>query len=320
MYHGLSRMVAFSTGLSRGVALCWTLLAAQVAAASPLTWDMFSLPAGYGGEAIMERDGRDAQVIRFDVSRRWMRRNSFLIVDGLGESLIESRLGAEAESWTIDTRSSMAMRTNRFPENLQEAGEVVLSPIAALRPLIEREIGIETVPADLGEGWRRIRATVGGRVVELDLTGRDVAAYREFLEPDRMVYEVLYEDWRDLLSGARAPHATVSRSRDPATGDLGSTLYRIRIDRELPERSPPPEFVLPAGFTIVDHIEGVTKREDGTVIAPIVPGQAPEASEPGATPPQSVQTGVPGLGRLLIGIGVVVVLSAGLLAFRRKSR
>lgn len=296
--------------------MLWGLFAVQLAAASPLTWEMFSLPPGCGGEAIMERDGRDAQVIRFDVSRHWMRRNAFLIADGLGESLIESRLGTATESWTIDARSFMATRTRRFPEDLQEAGEVVLSPIAALRPLIEREIGIETVVSDLAENGRRVRATVGGRVVELDLIGKDVAAYREFLEPDRMVYEVLYEDWRDLPSGARAPHATISRSRDPATGDWGSTRYRIRIDRELPERSPPPDFVLPTGFTIVDHVEGVTKREDGTVIAPIVYEQA---SEPGAATSAHLTGSGQGLGRLLIGIGVVVVLAAGLLAFRRKA-
>ena len=293
--------------------MLWGLFAVQLAAASPLTWEMFSLPPGCGGEAIMERDGRDAQVIRFDVSRHWMRRNTFLIVDGLGESLIESRLGTETESWTIDARSFMATRTRRFPEDLQEAGEVVLSPIAALRPLIEREIGIEAVVSDLAEYGRRVRATVGGRVVEFDLIGKDVAAYREFLDPDRMISEVLYEDWRDLPSGARAPHATVSRSRDPATGDWDSTRYRIRIDRELPERSPPPDFVLPAGFTIVDRVEGVTKREDGTIIAPIV---YEEASDHGAI---SAPGPGPGLGRLLIGIGVVVVLVGGLLALIRKS-
>ena len=316
MYHGPSRPVARSNRLIRGVAVFFGFFAVQLAAASPLTWEMFSLPPGCGGEAVMEREGRDAQVIRFDVSRRWMRRNAFLIVDGLGESLIESRLGTEAESWTIDARSSMAMRTNRFPEDLQEAGEVDVSPIAALRPLIERAIEIETVPSDLGENGRRVRATVTGRLVEFDLAGREVIAYRELLGPDRMVSEVLYEDWRDLPSGARAPHATIARYRDPATGEWRSIRYRIRIDRELTERSPPPDFELPAGFTIVDHVEGVTKRADGTVIAPIVYEQA---SEPGAaTSAHSTGSG-PGLGRLLIGIGVVVVLVAGLLAFRRIS-
>lgn len=266
----------------------------------------------------MEREGRDAQVIRFDVSRQWMRRNAFLIVDGLGESLVESRLGTYAESWTVDARSSIARRTNRFGTDLQEAGEVDVSPVAALRPLIEREIGIETIPSDLGEGERRVRATVGDRVVEFDLTGRDVAAYRAFLAPDRMISEVLYEDWRDLPTGARAPHATISRYRDPATGEWRSIRYRIRIDRELTEQSPPPDFVLPGGFSVIDHIEGVSKREDGTVIAPIVPGQGSEASEPVASTSRTARSG-PGLGRLLIGIGVVVVLVAGLLAFKKNA-
>jgi hypothetical protein len=287
--------------------------------ADPLTWDMFILPVGFEGEAIMEYQGRSSQIIAFTVTRDWVRRDAYLIVDGLGDSLIDARLSTHTESWMVNPASGVASRTNRFGTELQEAGETNISPIGALRPVIERAMATEDIPSELGANGRRVQVSKDGFVMEFDIVNREVVSYREMRENTKVAFlEIHYRDWMDLPSGRRIP-TTIETNR---IGNLNSapvtTVHRIQSPNELVTSVTPPPFVVPGGFTVADHFEGVTKGPDGRVLGPIERGQR-LASHGAAPNPGSQPGGGPNMTRLLIGAGVLLVAIAGFIAMKRRS-
>lgn len=312
--HALKRV-----GRLRSWALPFSLLiAGGIARAEPLTWGMFSLPPAYGGEARMEYQGRDAQVIEFAIHRDWVRRTSYLIVDGVGNSLLESRLSNLTESWTISPQSHTATRTMRFKLELEEPGEIGVSPIGALRPVIVTGVDMEPVTSELGDQGRRLRGTLDEWTVELDIVGRDLVAYRRISPGAKWTEQVAYEDWHDLPTGGRAPRRTVVTSLGP---DGATTLrYRHRIVRfdELSGSTPAPTFTVPGGFTVVDHIEGVTKTSDGRILGPMEPGER-LASHTGLSGQGSARTGAVSLPRLALGAGALLIAVAGIIALRRRT-
>ncbi|RMH30401.1 MAG: hypothetical protein D6692_01765 [Planctomycetota bacterium] len=306
------RNVALLHGVYALVGLCGSAVAA------PLDWSMFSLPFGYGGEAVMAYNGRDTQNIAFEVARDWVRREAYLILGDLGESLIDARLSGYVESWTVDARSLTAIRSNRFATELSEAGELDLSPIGALRPVIERELDAEEIP---GEGHnasaRTIRVVLeDGSRAEFDVVGGDVAAYRRLDEGGTAQVEVAYLDWKELVGGGRYPGRIVTIRQLPDGTGEAVTETRLVDVHPLRPGSQPPAFRVPEGFSVIDHIEGVSKRADGSVIAPIVAeGDAEPRFAP--VPPTGRRASGVAYWKLVVGAGVLMVLTAGIVAKRK---
>ena len=277
-------------------------------------WEQFRLPSSYSGNADIVPDDPGNEVwtrVAFDVSMVSTYTVRYLQVAGVGESISQIRFGDMNESLIIYPSQQQVQRTNRFAETYTDAGESEFSPIPIIRSLQRRSSFIEVEEvARTNDGLVTLRITDPERqdsgYIEIDYKNDELVEYRSSPRGNHFVNTVTYQEWRDFPSGTHIPTKMVSRMSIPSLGEEDVVMYiSLKDYKENPtgERIKPPQ--IPAGFTVIDHIEGVTKT-DGEVIAPIQYGQPPKQSSslPGARGKQA--------SKLFIWLGVGFVVIAGI--------
>lgn len=306
------------------IALCFAIaiFGTTIARSEPLSWDRFSLPIGYAGNAELLFDGRPAQRLEFESARGWVKRVAFAILPGVGESLIDARVGSYTESWSLDARSSLATRTERFATELTDAGEFHYSPFGVIRPLIERKADatVEPMPSLGADGWRAT-AQLDGSVYEIDVVGRDVAQVRIMQAGQPRAHtSVAYSDWIDLGSSGRAPTTAVLTGDMPDGSGVMSIEYRLQIARVITEGTQVPELSVPDGYTVIDRIEGVSRRSDGTILGPIGTEASDAATDRGPLGPASHTSNSRSWQRATLIAGICMFVVAGVVLWHGKSR
>ena len=235
---------------------------------------------------------------------------SYLQIAGVGESINEIRYGDDNESLLIYTSAQQVQRTNRFADTYTDAGESEFSPMPIIRSLQRRSSFIEVEEvARTNDGLVTLRITDPERqdsgYIEIDYKNDELVEYRSSPRGNHFVNTVAYQEWRDLPSGAHIPTKITSRISVPSMGYDTVMYITVNDFKENPAGEPikPPQ--VPTGFTVIDHIEGVTKI-DGKVIDKIQYGQPPKASKspPGTRGKQA--------SNLFIWIGVGFVVIAGI--------
>lgn len=295
-------------------ALFWAGLIGASASGQVVEWETFRLPDGYTGSSRMFVDGAEVQRVDFVIDRDWFKRTAFSILPGLGVGLLEARLATPKELLILSPSSFRVVRSDRFARTHTDAGEADLTPFAAVRMIVSRSAGdLATKSEPIPGGITRITLSGAGIDAELDYQDDRILAYREVRRGDRFMSEVEYSAWKNLPSGAHAPTVivhTIHSGADEAPMVIENRLYDLA---EVVGEVEPPAFQIPPNFTVIDYIEGVTKRANGEVIAPI--NQEPEAEQRPGTLKQSERWG----SWILTGLGVAFVLAAGLIWRSRRA-
>ncbi len=226
-------------------------------------------------------------------------------------------MGLDGETWTLNPTTRMVTRTDDFAQRHFLAGEADYSPIGVVRALrgLPRE-GLEfSTDPQTGVATYRVIVTHHGysAPVEVDIHNGRILAYRASFVSGRFHSQTTYEDWIELPGGGCVPTRVVSQSfdRSPTEPAIRNTAHISNV-RLIPPAAMPPPFPRPNNYVIVDEIEGVTKRFDGSVIAPIEYPQE-QLSRHG--------TGLsrPSLNTIFLVLGVALVILAGVV-WRARSR
>lgn len=284
--------------------------------------DSLCLPSGYACEVLIQIDGTETvpgtREARVSVASHWARVEYAQVIEGVGKSLVEVRMGADGETWVLNPASLTVRRSGDFAQRRIIAGESDFSPIGvvrALRAALER--GSESTSRSQPGGVVTYRVVVTHQSlsapVEVDIQDGRITAYRASFVAGRFYSQTVYDEWIELADGSCVPTRVVSESFNSGTGDpaIRNTVL-IRDICPLPAPATAPSFRIPPEYTVIDEIDGVTKKSDGTVIAPI---EYPDdrSSRPGLRGTQTA------MNTFLLASGVAIVILAGLI-WRAKSR
>lgn len=283
--------------------------------------DSLCLPSGYNCEAESRIDGTEVvsgvRRARVAVTQHWVWVERAEDIEGVGRTIVDVRMGANGETWALNPSIFRITRTDDFGQRHIIAGETDYSPVGVVRALrgLSRE-GLEfSTNPQTGVTTYRVIVTHHGysAPVEVDIHNGRILAYRASFVSGRFHSQTTYEDWVELPEGGCVPTRVVSQSfdRSPTEPAVRRTV-RVSDARLIAAASAPPPFPRPNGYVIVDEIEGVTKRSDGTVIAPIeYPAEQPSRHGTGLSRPS--------LNTALLVSGVALVILAGVV-WRARSR
>lgn len=274
--------------------------------------DQIKLPKQYAGRAIFayEQDGAkiDWKRVEFSLGMDFLSMKVFQTIPGTGDGILEVRYGDSTESILIRPAEFRVERDRRFANTLTDAGELDLSPMTILRTAKNRSGLVVEEVSKSEEGVSTLRLSDGtGQspgYAEVDILDNQIVEYRAQPRNGRFMVVEQYLDWQEIQPSQYAPTRIVSTLWTP--GDKESLVQYIRVEnlRVTDESDRPERPKTPHGFTVIDHIEGVTKT-DGKVIAAIEYG-APSDSSASSASADSERAGV-----LLVWIGVGFVVIAG---------
>lgn len=274
------------------------------------------LPSAYGGLAEMTR-GDDPSIrfrFRFAIGDEWTSATQMKVLPEGLEVPILHEYATELESWYYTLGEyERATRNKRFTLSRRMAIEQSLSPLPALRDVKSDDENVNAqieeddlhwvlhIDSEYGRRERIYFEKSTGRPVKqvsLDRAGT-IATIQEFL------------DWRPVGDG-EVPH-TIRLIPPGENGHEMRTTIVITESNPLDESTPPQRMTFGPDVLIIDEIENVTRRADGTVLGPIEQGTAASPSS------QSQGPGPTGLSsRTVVAIGVgLVLLAAAAIGYRR---
>lgn len=214
------------------------------------------------------------------------------------------------ETWRYHFDSQRAERSQQFAQWHTTAFESS-TPLGLVRQLRLSTPKVDSV--EIGDGVMSVTVVPTGPVTParrmLEFDSRSGFLLRTTTtNSGRVTSEIKFEDWRALPSGSFVPFL-VYFSAPGASADepnLEMTFIHTAV-AEIDRESPPDRVPLARGFTIVDEIDGVTRRADGTELGPIERGAPTGAVTAGRSP---------GAFRLssrtvmLVGVGLIILAGA----------
>ena len=282
--------------------------------------DNLCLPSGYRFEASIQISGTEtvlgSREARVAVSSDWVRIEHHQVIEGVGKNLIDIRIGAEGATWIWNPPSFTIRRNGDFAQRRIIAGETDFSPIGVVRALraVKTEGSESVLDPNTGAKTYRVMIVNQNRSgpVEIDIQNGRITSYRASFVGGRFYSQTTYEEWIELPDGSCVPTRIVSESFSGSSDEPAiRNTVSVRDIRIIPPTTPPPSVSVPPEYTLIDEIEGVTKKSDGTVIAPIhYPDDQDPSNGRGAAGPK--------LNVILLASGVVLVILAGLI-WRKKS-
>jgi len=279
------------------------------------SWERFRLPENYQGHAEIryELDGEMQywNEVDFSIGKKYVYLKRFRDIPGVGLSVIDVRNDNFDESLRIVPAENMIYRTRTFEQSYSESGESELSPLPIVRALSYRIDQIEITQSEYEDNGVLTyqlsgKDGVGYGVSEIDVQEDRIIAYRSGKVKSGFVSTIHYGKWIDLPSGAHVPTVIRSDIFDPQSETITRQVIELTDIVELASNYVHTIRPLPQGFTVIDHIEGVSKV-DGKVIDKIQYGQPLKSSStpPGARGKQA--------SKLFVWIGVGFVVVAGIM-------
>ncbi len=284
-------------------------------------WDSFRLPQQYSGTILSETWHENGPVTTqkcvFTLAENWLRMELFLVVPGVGDSLQQVRYCTFEESLLMSPIAFSVSRGTRFRDTLTDSGEVDMSPLPIVRAFaaeINKSLRVEVSGTE--QDVRTVK--VWGLSVdpsgycEIDVRGDEILEYRTGKSKDGWASRTSYSKWVDLPSGSHVPTEMVTVMKDPGDDPLTFQSLRRLVDfKETDYSSESKEMEVPSNYTIIDNIDGVTRRGDGSVIAEIERIVEPQGESSG-NGSQSLL-----IERVLIWGGVLFIIVAGVVWGKR---
>lgn len=275
--------------------------------------DRVPLPAAYRAKALRYLDDEQDPSMEFQVwmARDWSVGLQSIAQPGLGFVPLDYSYSTRQESWRYSFTGRRAERTNIFAERHHAPMESQVSPINVIRRLKAGGADVLEVVSGQDGTTKAILANRGNKFTTHllfdDATGA-LKAEQTVSPAGEVQMEYRFEDWRTFPSGASAPYQVYVAAKGVRTDDPGwqATMLLTEVE-EIDSASPPARLPLSSEFTIVDEIEGVSKRADGSVLGPIERQTQPTGINRNPPP------GAIGLGsRTVMLIGVGLILLAGI--------
>lgn len=260
------------------IALLVLLLASRTGADELLrALDSLCLASGYHCEAESRIDGSEVipgeRRARVAVTPAWAWIERTEQIEGVGPTVVDVRMGAHGETWTLIPSIFRVTRTDDFGRRYLLSGETEYSPVGvvrALRGLPREKLEFSTNPETGVTTYRAVITQRGySSPVELDIQHDRILAYRAAFVSGQFHSQTTYDNWIELPGGGCVPTRIVSKSFDHSMIEpaVRNTVLISDI-RVISPATSPPAFPRPTGYVIIDEIEGVTKRHDGSVVAP----------------------------------------------------
>lgn len=298
------------------VLFLWIAPPSQASESAPddFSWERFRLPENYQGHAVIqyELDGamRYWNEVDFSFGKKYVYLKRFKDIPGVGVSIIDVRNGDFDESLRVVPSENVIYRTRTFEQSYSESGESELSPLPIVRALFFQIDQIEIAKSEqMDDGVLTYQFSgkdgVGYGVSEIDVQEDRIIAYRSGKVKSGFVSTIHYGKWMDLPSGAHVPTVIRSDIFDPQSETITRQVIELTDIVELASNYVHTIRPLPQGFTVIDHIEGVSKV-DGKVIDKIQYGQPLKSNspQPGARGKQA--------SKFFIWIGAGFVIVAGI--------
>lgn len=283
-------------------------------------WDRFRLPENFQGHAERRYEQNEEwkywDEVDFSIGMSYVYLNRYRILKGVGRTVIDVRFDDLNESILISPLESQVQRTRRFEQTYTEAGEIEISPFPILRVLHfqsdqikihaseETEQGVVTIQFSGKDG-------LGYGISEIDIQGDRIIEYRSGKANERFISTIRYQEWVDLPSGDHVPTKIYSDTFDPQSEAVTRLVIRVSDIVELKPDFQPPKPPTPPGFTVIDHIDGVSKV-DGEVLGQINYGKVEDSSN------RRNATRGKQASNWLIWLGVGLVVLAGFLLRNRS--
>lgn len=282
-----------------------------------------SIADSYSGTAFATADSSPDSSpwkrVEFSIGASFLSWEVVQLLPGGRERVLEVRYGDMNESWLFYPSHFQATRNKRFANTLTDAGETDLSPMPIIRMVQSRTDQLEikkTAESGDGKVTLRVSDSTGTSVgySEIDILDGRIIEYRANLKNDKFITTVEYGGWIQLPSGKSVPTENISTLWDPGTDSTIIQTIHIEniVENDASYKPAKPRF--PASYTVIDHIEGVTKS-DGKVIGQDQSGQPSKSkySSPRSRGKQASQYFI------WIGVGFVVVAGV-MVGFKLKSR
>lgn len=240
----------------------------------------------------------------------WSRVDQWRQLPGLGENLI---LAGTNDGETIATffGNSHRIEIREIPPSTAHVdGPARLVPMPILNA-IRASRSVEKIKSHPdGETYSLdIPDLLGDTYFEIDVRDDRITAFRRGRSADQISSETTYEEYQKLDNGRELPRLITKTTEQPEPGSAPIKFEtRVTEVEELAPDAVMPTLMNIPGVTIVDRIEGVTRRADGSVIGPI----ETESNMPPATRPGGIS-----LNTILTWAGAALVLGAVFIYVRR---
>ena len=278
------------------------------------------LPSAYHAVAIVynDEDTDPSQKYEVWVSREWAVALQSLVQPGVGFFPFDYVHATSKETWRYSFQSLKAVRSSSFNDHHFVALETC-TPLYLLRELSSSDTVVHEVVHNSDSGMTdvtvalaRFPATMRA-VVSVDAGGKIVT--RKILNPDgKLVGEDRFKDWKEVADGAWVPMRVEQLFSPGEDGAFTSSRTLLFSDVSMIEsRSPPDRIPVTSSFMIVDTIDNVTRRSDGTVLGPIEQGAPTSTANKSHGP---APTGLSSRTVVAIGVGLLL-LAGGVIGFRR---
>lgn len=311
----------FFQALAVTCALVWPH--AQNANSTPTPSDLghrVPLAPAYSGEAIETPDygivGAPFRY-RFSVAQDWTVGTKLIIDPDFGDTPLAYEHATNDESWVYEFgQSPRAIRDDRFATTGRGAIEIFISPMPIVRELRsgrlnEQNWSVATEGDSTVLDIRRSGVSVVDRLIFDRATGH--LTHHQLVSFENEVrMDWAFENWIPVGVNGEAPTRVITHSFPPGDGsERGSTTVLTNLQSI--DSTVPPERLMPrSDATIIDRIEGVTRRADGTSLGALAPTDGQASPVVASRAQSSTNT------RALMVIGIVLILLAGaVLGWRR---
>jgi len=223
----------------------------------------------------------------------WIRSEQWRLLPEFGETLILSGTD-DGETTTLFYGDMHRIEiTESAPTTMGVDGPTRMVPMPILNALRSARSVERTDSLPDGETYLlNIPNLVGDTYIEIDVSDDRITAFRKGRASDQISSQIEYTRYQALESGDELPRSvtwTAGQSK-PGEPPIRHEMRIIKVEELAPDVSMPVLTNIPDA-TIVDRIEGVTRRADGSVIGPIqTESNMPPATRSGGIPLQTVLT------------------------------
>ncbi|KAA0215401.1 MAG: hypothetical protein DYG94_04050 [Leptolyngbya sp. PLA3] len=277
--------------------------------------DRVPLPTSYYIESDLIAMGglQDDQVtsrFRTWIGSNWIVSFQSMPQPGIGDVPKDYTYATTDETWRYHLDRQMAERNEVFSQRSRTGGESLTSISYIVRVLRRGEAKVFEIADHAEDGTVTVSLAQPALYLWAILTFDTATGFLTQVQAYDQSGKNLqtndhFGDWRFLSDESAIPFVlTAERYLPEEKVEWRSVVTKA----ELIDDTPPARVPIASNFTIIDQIEGVTKRADGKVIGPIEKG----------TPNSNVTAGRPpgGLGlssRTVMLIGVGLILLAGII-------
>jgi hypothetical protein len=279
-------MCAYSPGVVAGEPIDADRIVARLGA---------SLPERVRVESLLSRGGESEPWQRHVLTYTpdWTRNDQWRLLPEFGETLIMAGTDDGTVTTLLHGDIHQVEIGESSPTSMGVDGAIRTVPMPILNALRSARL-IEKLesPLDIETYRLEVPELLGNTHVEIDVRGDHITAFRRGQSSDRISSRIEYTDYQELDSGRKLPRLILWTVEQPEPG-APPIRFETRIT-EVEELAPDvgmPVLTNIPDATIVDRIEGVTRRADGSVIGPIqTESNMPPATRSGGIPLQTILT------------------------------